>query len=231
MDTSQNKGPQQGNNTLAILSLVFSFLCAPVGLILGIIALVKKQSKGLAITGVVISSLGTLMLFSLIGGISKTANDLSSNSNSSSSSSSSSSNSTSSKTTAKVGEPVRDGKFEFTVLSSQCGINEVGSEYLNKTAQGQYCKVSVKVKNVGDKPQSMSSSSQKLYSADNKQFSTDDTAMIYASSGSQNIWLNEINPGNEVTGDLIFDIPRDSTPAKIELFDSAFSGGAMVSLQ
>ncbi|HMS32225.1 MAG TPA: DUF4190 domain-containing protein [Candidatus Saccharibacteria bacterium] len=63
MDANSNKAPQQGNNTLAILSLVFSFLFAPAGLILGIIALAKKQSKGLAITSIVLSGMGSLILF------------------------------------------------------------------------------------------------------------------------------------------------------------------------
>jgi hypothetical protein len=34
-----------------------------------------------------------------------------------------------------------------------------------------------------------------------------------------------------VTGDIIFDIPKDQTPVTAELHDSAFSGGVKVSLQ
>ena len=63
MDTSSNKAPQQGNNTLAILSLVFSFIFAPAGLILGIIALKKNQSKGMAITSIVYSGIVSFGLF------------------------------------------------------------------------------------------------------------------------------------------------------------------------
>ena len=230
MDASSNKAPQQGDNTLAILSLVFSFIFAPVGLILGIIALAKKQSKGLAISGIVISSLGLLFFASIIGPGSKAVNDASKGINDGINSSSSKPSSKNQTPAGKIGEPVRDGRFEFTVLSQECGITKVGNEYLSKTAQGQYCKVNIKVKNIGDKPQSLSSSSQKLFSSDNKEFSTDDSAMIYDNSNSQSVWLNEINPGNEVTGNLIFDMPNGVAPSSIKLFDSAFSGGVIVRL-
>jgi hypothetical protein len=225
MDPSSKQAPKQGSNTLAILALVFSFIFAPAGLILGIIALTKKQSKGLAISGIVISSLGLLIFISIINAGSKAVNNLSTNSSSSSKSSGDKN-----APAGKIGEAVRDGKFEFTVMSQECGIASVGNQYSNKTAQGQYCKINLKVKNIGDKPQSLYSGSQKLFSSDNKEFSTDDTAMIYDNSNEQGVWLNNINPGNEVTGNLIFDIPNGVTPSSLKLFDSSFSGGVIVKL-
>lgn len=51
------------DRTLAIISLVLAILIAPVGLILGIIALVKHaEGRGLAIAAVVIGAIGTLAL-------------------------------------------------------------------------------------------------------------------------------------------------------------------------
>src|SRR5262245_21771627 len=52
----------------------------------------------------------------------------------------------------KTGQPVRDGKFEFTVQSVKCGVSQVGEDPLTKTAQGQFCLVTISVKNIGDKP-------------------------------------------------------------------------------
>lgn len=52
---------------------------------------------------------------------------------------------------AGVGDKVRGGDFEFTVKSVKCGITQVGNEFLNKKAQGAFCKVSVTVKNVTKK--------------------------------------------------------------------------------
>lgn len=66
-EVSSNK-----TNVLAILSLVFSFLFSPVGLILGIISLkqIKKTSekgKGLAIAGVIISLISIIIFVVVIG--------------------------------------------------------------------------------------------------------------------------------------------------------------------
>jgi hypothetical protein len=57
--------PPRGTNTLAIIALVLAFLIAPVGLILGIVALsqIRKRGEGgtgLAVAGVVIGAIGTL---------------------------------------------------------------------------------------------------------------------------------------------------------------------------
>jgi hypothetical protein len=127
----------------------------------------------------------------------------------------------------KIGEPVRDGKFEFTVHSVKCGVSQVGEEPLTKQAQGQFCLVTVTVKNIGDKPQLMSDSDQKGFGPDGKQFQADTAAGLYANNNAD-VFLNEINPGNQVTGVLVYDIPQDGKLAKLQLHDSPFSGGVTV---
>jgi len=134
-------------------------------------------------------------------------------------------------TTAKIGQAANDGKFEFTVSSVQCGQASVGSnQYLTKTAQGQYCLLNVSVKNIGDQAQSLLSSNQFLLNASGQKYSADDTATLYnAPNGTS--WYNDINPGNSVTGAIVFDVPKDQTPTTAELHDSAFSNGVKVNLQ
>ncbi len=39
-----------------------------------------------------------------------------------------------------------------------------------------------------------------------------------------------INPGNEITAKIVFDIAKEATVAKLELHDSPLSGGVMVIL-
>ena len=63
MDNNRNNESKKEDSTTAILALVFSFIFAPAGLILGIIALKKNQSKGLSITSIILSGLGSLILF------------------------------------------------------------------------------------------------------------------------------------------------------------------------
>lgn len=131
--------------------------------------------------------------------------------------------------TAKIGDPVRDGKFEFTVQKVKCGVTKVGTSMLGEKAQGQFCLVTVKVKNIGKEPQALADSAQKAFAADGTEYSTDSAAGLYANK-DQDTLFNEINPGNQVTGVLVFDIPKNVKLTKLELHDSLFSGGIDVRL-
>jgi hypothetical protein len=134
-------------------------------------------------------------------------------------------------TVAKIGEPARDGKFEFTVKGVTCGKETVGTnEYLTKKAQGQYCLMDLTVKNIGNEKQSLLSSDQKLFNKDGQEYSADDIATMYNSEDSTSTWYSDINPGNSVSGVIVFDIPKDQTPVSAELHDSAFSNGVKVNL-
>ncbi|MGC5031102.1 DUF4352 domain-containing protein [Micromonospora sp. DT229] len=130
---------------------------------------------------------------------------------------------------AKIGDPARDGKFEFTVKSTKCGVRKVGNDLLGATAQGQFCLVTLKVKNIGKESQMFDGSSQKAYSADGTEYSADGAAGLYANENAET-FLNDINPGNQVTGVVVFDIPKKVKLTKLELHDSPFSGGVTVAL-
>ncbi|RAO17582.1 DUF4352 domain-containing protein [Micromonospora noduli] len=131
--------------------------------------------------------------------------------------------------TAKIGQPARDGKFEFTVKSSKCGVAKIGSDMLGQKAQGQFCLVTVNVKNIGKEAQMFDGSSQKAYAADGTEYSADTGAAIYANKNAET-FLNDINPGNQVNGVVVFDIPKNVKITKLELHDSMFSGGVDVAL-
>ncbi len=131
---------------------------------------------------------------------------------------------------ARIGETTRDGKFEFMVKAIECGKTVVGpNQYLQKTAQGQYCLVTLNIKNIGDRQQYFSEGDQKLLNSAGQQYSPDSTATLYNSDNSDT-FLAQINPGNSVEGVLVFDIPKDQIPTTAELHDSSFSGGAKVTL-
>ena len=174
----------------------------------------------------VLSVIMALILVGIIAGAAGGGNKTNNNS----SGSNNKSTSTSKTQMAKIGEAARDGKFEFTVKSITCGKPNVGSSYSTKTAQGQYCLLDVSVKNIGSEAQSLYSGNQYLYNASGQKYSADDTATLYAAPSS-NSWYNDINPGNSVEGEIVFDIPKDQTPVTAELHDSALSGGVKVGLQ
>lgn len=102
--------------------------------------------------------------------------------------------------------------------------------YLTKTAQGQYCLLNVTANNIADQSQTLDSTSQYLYDSSNKKYSSDSEATIDVSP-TDNTFFNPINPGNTVSGTIVFDIPKDVTSVTAELHDSALSGGVKVSLQ
>lgn len=130
--------------------------------------------------------------------------------------------------TAGIGDTVEDGAFAFTVTDVETGVSSIGGEYLNQQAQGQYVIVHVTVENVGDRAELFSGANQKLFDADGREYSNDSGAEIYLENSES--FLNEINPGNTVEAQVVFDIPEDVEPVSIELHESVFSGGVTVSL-
>ena len=129
----------------------------------------------------------------------------------------------------QLGQRVEDGKFAFTVTGVKCGIAKVGTNvYLTQKAQGQYCRVSLRVENIGDEAQTMFASNQYLFDTKGRKFSADAKANIY--DGSAKLMFEEINPGNSIKGYVYFDVPKGTKVSKLELHDSAFSGGVEVRL-
>jgi hypothetical protein len=112
---------------------------------------------------------------------------------------------------AKIGDRVTDGALRFVVSSVKCGATRIGDQYLNTKAQGQFCMVKIKVKNISDGPTTFDGDNQTLINTKGQDFSADTEAMFYANDDNQT-FLEEINPGNQVTGTLVFDIPKKSKP-------------------
>lgn len=128
-----------------------------------------------------------------------------------------------------LNQPVRDGKFEFTATRVKCGATKVGSDLIGEKAQGQYCLITLKVKNIGKEAQAFTDSAQKAYDAKKVEYSVDSAAAIYVNSENQ-VLFQDINPGNAVTGTLVFDVPKGTKLTSLELHDSIFSGGVEVAL-
>lgn len=121
--------------------------------------------------------------------------------------------------TYKVGQAVRGGDFEFTVHGVKCGLARVGDEYLNRKAQGQFCRADITAKNV--------TRSAHLFHADNTVSAADGEGRTYSADGEANIYgnddgsgfLDEVNPGNSVRAFVFFDIPK-GVKLKTIIFDA-----------
>lgn len=130
---------------------------------------------------------------------------------------------------SQIGEPVRDGQFEFTVASVEYEGESIGTGYSRETAQGEWFIVNLNVKNIGDSAQLMTSGDQKAINAQNQEFSDSPLATV-ALNGNNSLFVNQINPGNSVTGKIAFDVPKGTKVVKLQLHDSMFSNGVEVSL-
>ncbi|MEU4692391.1 DUF4352 domain-containing protein [Actinoplanes sp. NPDC023714] len=123
-----------------------------------------------------------------------------------------------------------DGSLEFTVTKLECGKAGVGESVLAVEAQGSFCIVSVTVKNVGQEAQTFDGSSQKAYDAKGTQYSNDGSAEL-ALNTSASTFLEQINPGNKVTGKLVYDVPKGTELTEIELHESFLSAGVKIPLK
>jgi hypothetical protein len=108
--------------------------------------------------------------------------------------------------TANVGATVRDGKLEFTVTNWD-GVS----------------RVSLTVTNIGSAPTYLSDSDQVIIDDQGREFKPD-------SDFSSDLWLNELNPGQTVSGTLDYQL-FGANPVAIELHDSFLSGGARENLK
>ncbi|MGW0503602.1 DUF4352 domain-containing protein [Micromonospora sp. NPDC003241] len=125
--------------------------------------------------------------------------------------------------TPGIGDKVRGGDFEFTVKNVKCGISRVGSDFLNVKAQGTFCKASVTVKNVTKSAQTFhADSALTAQDASGREFEPDGTAGIYGNSDAQG-FLDKINPGNSVTANVYFDVPKGTKLKSITLDAGLFT--------
>jgi hypothetical protein len=147
----------------------------------------------------------------------------------SSSSSSSGGASSGGTKTAGLNQPVRDGKFQFTVTGVDCSQNTLGTDPITTKANGTFCVVSMTVQNIGNQAQTLDATSQYGYDSQNRKYSTDTSAEIYLPNTGGALF-NQLNPGSSVTGQIVYDVPGGTKLTKLELHDSAFSGGVDVNL-
>lgn len=122
-----------------------------------------------------------------------------------------------------IGDTVAAGDWEFKVTKFKCGEDEVGSEYLNKKAQGQFCMLNITATNNGDDEGTIDSSSQKLTDKDGKEYSSDSEASLYEDSDSM-LFLEGVNPGNTAKGLVVFDVPKKVKPTQVSLSGGFFGG-------
>ncbi|GFG52235.1 DUF4352 domain-containing protein [Mycolicibacterium agri] len=125
-----------------------------------------------------------------------------------------------------IGTPVRDGGFEFVVTGIERAPAVADPEFpeLQKAAEGEYVLVNMTVTNVGTEPQSFFVSYNTLSDGDTE-YRADDEAWIYLGNT-----LADLNPGDSIDTEVVFDVPVGTEPQSIELHGGPRSDGVTVEL-
>ncbi|WP_422772746.1 DUF4352 domain-containing protein [Plantactinospora sp. WMMC1484] len=124
-------------------------------------------------------------------------------------------------------QPARDGDLEFRVHGLRCGLAEVGDPLISQRAVGQFCMVDLAVRNLGARPALFHDDLQVAYGPAGQRFGADSSAGLLANA-DQLGFLSEINPGNRVTGTIVYDIPPDARIVRLRLRGAASSPGVQV---
>jgi hypothetical protein len=126
---------------------------------------------------------------------------------------------------AGIGDAVKSGDLTITVTQFKCGVT-VSDGYQNITAQGQFCKMPVTIKNDGTDQKTVDDSQLKVKDAKGNEYGTSSDTMTV----DGNIFLKQINPGNKISGIAYFDVPKGVTPTTAVFKGGLLSGSAEISL-
>ncbi|HEX6498615.1 MAG TPA: DUF4352 domain-containing protein [Micromonosporaceae bacterium] len=121
-----------------------------------------------------------------------------------------------------------DGSLRFTVTALTCGVDKIGDLITNKPAQGQFCLVDLHVTNIGTRTARVWPGSQVLVDTDGREYTADGWSWVYDEASRP--FLDAINPGNSVSGQLVFDTPKDLRFQQLVVHDSPLSRGTPIRL-
>jgi hypothetical protein len=218
---------------LALLGALTSFipvvniggdLLALLGLIFGIVGLVKSGSKGagkgLSIAAIILAvaafAISIVVNMTTVAAVDTAIKNIDTGQGEPA------------QVSGKIGQPVKDGSFTFVVHSVKCGLTTSGGS-LPSEPQGEFCAVNLTVTNHGNKAQPFSALEVKGFIGASK-YEADPGASVLANP-STDTFLNSINPGNSIKAIVLFDVPAGTQLDTVELHDSLFSAGTSVSVK
>lgn len=135
------------------------------------------------------------------------------------------------KITAKIGEQVQSGDLAFTINGVK-EYNSLGNSFTQKDSQGIFKVVSLKIENVGKETKTIDSSMIKLTDSEGRTFerSIDGQTAKGLSQGQVDLFLQQVQPGLSVNGEIVFDVPESAEGLVIELRGGLFATPAEVEL-
>lgn len=133
--------------------------------------------------------------------------------------------------TAKVGDTVSDGDLAFTVQSVD-NAQTIGSSFDQKTAQGKFYILTVKIQNNGKDTKTVNASDFNIVDSQGRKYdySTDGQTAMEMANGTTDLFLQQVQPSLSVTGKIVFDVPATATGLKLMAQGDIFSSPVEIDL-
>lgn len=132
---------------------------------------------------------------------------------------------------AKLNDTVTDKDLAFTA-TNVAKVKSLGNSYTKKDAQGTFYVITLNVKNVGKETATIDSSMIKITDSQGRKFdrSIEGQTAKGLSQGKVDMFLQQVQPGLSVTGDIVFDLPDDATDLKLLVKGGLFGTEKQISL-
>ena len=131
----------------------------------------------------------------------------------------------------KIGEAVNANDLSFTVTDIS-KAKSLGNSYSKKEAQGTFNVITLTIKNTGKETVTIDSSMLKVIDSQGRKFdySIEGQTAKGLAQGKVDLFLQQVQPGLSVTGDIVFDLPDDATDLKLIVKGSMFGTEKQISL-
>jgi len=138
---------------------------------------------------------------------------------------------TQTETIGKIGDAVIANDLSFTVTNIS-KAKSLGSSYSKKEAQGTFNVITLTIKNTGKETVTIDSSMLKVTDSQGRKFdySIEGQTAKGLAQGKVDLFLQQVQPGLSVTGDIVFDLPDDATDLKLIVKGSMFGTEKQISL-
>jgi hypothetical protein len=126
--------------------------------------------------------------------------------------------------TYKIGDTVRVGEFQYIVnkVSTSTGLGDV-ADGIGAKPNGIFYVVNVTVKNLDNTASTVDDTLFKLKDGSNE-YSASTEGDIYGNQNN-NFFLQQLNPNVSLTGNVVFDMPKDAKGFSLDVSGGMTKGG------
>jgi hypothetical protein len=136
------------------------------------------------------------------------------------------------KVIAKIGEVAQSSDLAFTATNVK-DYQSLGNSFTRKDAQGVFKVITLKIENTGKETKTIDSSMIKLRDSQGRTFerSIDGQTAKGLAQGQVDLFLQQVQPSLSVTGEIVFDIPKDAEGLVLEVKGGLFATAAEIKLE